>query len=42
MSNSNTSGAYCTHRPSPVHRSWSTHTRTLPTLFLFFGEIKVW
>src|SRR3954462_2046069 len=27
MSNSNTSGAYCTHSPSPVHSSWSIHTR---------------
>ena len=26
MSNSNTSGAYCTHSPSPVHRSWSIQT----------------
>ena len=25
-SNSKTSGAYCTHSPSPVHRSWSTQT----------------
>src|SRR5439155_24552767 len=25
-SNSKTSGAYCTHRPSPVHRSWSIQT----------------
>src|SRR4051812_33200955 len=28
MSNSNTSGAYCTQRPSPVQSSWSTHTRS--------------
>src|SRR5690348_4520401 len=26
MSNSNTSGAYWTHRPSPVQRSWSIQT----------------